>query len=58
MVDGLIKLMNTNYNLPVNIGNNVEMTVNDIADIILKLTIVILIKYTKIFRQMIQKKMS
>jgi UDP-glucuronate decarboxylase len=38
MVDGLIALMNSNYSLPINIGNNIEMSVNEISDIILKLT--------------------
>lgn len=38
MVDGLIRLMDTEYTQPINIGNNIELTVNEIADLILKLT--------------------
>ena len=37
-IDGLIKLMNSNYNYPVNIGNNYEITVKEIANIIIELT--------------------
>ena len=35
-VKGLIKLMNSNYIYPINIGNPDEYTINDIADIIIK----------------------
>jgi UDP-glucuronate decarboxylase len=31
LVDGLIKLMNSSYNYPVNLGNPDEMTINDLA---------------------------
>ena len=37
-IDGLIKLMNSNYNMPVNIGNPQEKTVLDIAKLVIKLT--------------------
>jgi UDP-glucuronate decarboxylase len=37
-VDGLIKLMNSEYNLPVNIGNPNEITIKDLAYKILELT--------------------
>ena len=37
-VNGLIKLMNSGYNMPVNIGNPNEMTIKEIAEEILKLT--------------------
>jgi len=37
-INGLIKLMASNYNLPVNIGNPREISIKDIAEIILKLT--------------------
>lgn len=37
-INGLIKLMNSNYNYPVNIGNNYEITVKEIANIIIELT--------------------
>jgi nucleoside-diphosphate-sugar epimerase len=38
LVDGLIKLMNSNYNEPFNLGSPHENTVLEIADIIKKLT--------------------
>jgi UDP-glucuronate decarboxylase len=34
-VDGLIKLINSNYNLPINIGNPNEFTIIEIANIII-----------------------
>jgi len=37
-IDGLIKLMDSNYILPINIGNPHEITVKELADIILKIT--------------------
>jgi len=37
-INGLIKLMDSDYNLPVNIGNPHEITVKEIAEIIVKLT--------------------
>lgn len=37
-VDGLMKLMESNYSKPLNIGNNHEMTILEIADIIRQLT--------------------
>jgi UDP-glucuronate decarboxylase len=37
-IDGLIKLMNSDYIYPVNIGNPYELTVKELASIILQLT--------------------
>ena len=37
-IDGLIKLMNSNYSLPVNIGNPHEITIKEIAEMVIKLT--------------------
>ena len=37
-IDGLIKLMNSDYIYPVNIGNPYELTVKELATIVLKLT--------------------
>jgi len=37
-IDGLIKLMNSDYIYPVNIGNPYELTIKELASIILKLT--------------------
>ena len=37
-IDGLIKLMNTEYFYPINIGNPHEITVKELAENILKLT--------------------
>ena len=37
-LEGLIKLMNTNYIFPINIGNPVEISVKELADIIILLT--------------------
>ena len=37
-IDGLIKLMNSNYIYPVNIGNPYEINMKQLASIILKLT--------------------
>ena len=37
-LDGLIKLMNTEYIYPMNIGNPFEITVKELANIIIKLT--------------------
>ncbi len=37
-IDGIVKLMNSDYNLPVNIGNPYEITIKEIAEKILKLT--------------------
>ena len=36
MVDGLIKLMDSNYHGPVNLGNNDEKSINQIADLIIE----------------------
>ena len=36
MVDGLIKLMDSNYHGPVNLGNNDEKSINQIADFIIE----------------------
>lgn len=38
LVDGLIKLMNSNYNMPVNLGNPGELTILDFAKLIIELT--------------------
>ena len=38
LVDGIIRLMESNVNDPVNIGNPQEMTIEDIARIIIRLT--------------------
>lgn len=37
-IDGLIKLMNSNYIYPVNIGNPYELTVKELANIIIQFT--------------------
>lgn len=37
-IDGLIKLMNSDYVYPVNIGNPYELTIKELASIVLKLT--------------------
>ena len=37
-VEGIIKLMNSNYKFPINIGSDNEMTINDIAEKIILLT--------------------
>lgn len=34
LVDGLIRLMNSNYTLPCNIGNPDEYTIKDFAELI------------------------
>lgn len=36
-IEGLIRLMASDYNLPVNIGNNYEISIREIAETILKL---------------------
>ena len=38
LVEGLIKLMNSDYKKPVNIGNPQEITINELSNIIVKLT--------------------
>ena len=38
LINGLIKLMNSSYNYPMNIGNPYEITVAELADIIIRLT--------------------
>ena len=38
LVRGLIDLMNSNFINPINLGNNTELTINEIADKIIKLT--------------------
>ena len=38
LVDGIIRLMESNVNEPVNIGNPHEMTIEEIARMIIKLT--------------------
>lgn len=37
-VDGLIRLMNSDFHLPVNIGNPHELTIKEIAELVLQLT--------------------
>lgn len=37
-VDGLIKTMASDYHLPINIGNPNELTINEIGEMVLKLT--------------------
>ena len=37
-IDGLIKLMDSDYILPINIGNPHEITIKELADIIVKIT--------------------
>ena len=37
-IDGLIKLMNSNFIFPINIGNPNEITVNELAKLIIRLT--------------------
>lgn len=36
-INGLIKLMSSNYNQPINLGNNIELEINYIANIIFQL---------------------
>lgn len=38
LINGIIRLMNTPYNYPMNIGNPYEITVAELANIIIKLT--------------------
>lgn len=38
LINGLIKLMNSSYNYPMNIGNPYEITVTELANIIIRLT--------------------
>ena len=38
LLNGLIALMNSSYNLPMNIGNPYEISVADLAKIIIRLT--------------------
>ena len=38
LIEGLIKLMDSNYNLPVNIGNPNEITIKKIAELIVNMT--------------------
>ena len=38
LINGIFKLLFSNYNLPINIGNPNEITINDFAKEILKLT--------------------
>jgi len=38
MVDGLISLMDSDYKYPVNLGSNLELSVNQIANVIIRLT--------------------
>jgi dTDP-glucose 4,6-dehydratase len=38
LVEGIVKLLNSDYSLPVNIGNPDEITIKDFADEIIKLT--------------------
>jgi UDP-glucuronate decarboxylase len=36
LIDGILLLIESDYHYPVNIGNPIEYTINEIADIILK----------------------
>lgn len=38
LVDGLLKMMQVNYNMPINLGNPSEFTVSKLAKMVLKLT--------------------
>ena len=38
LVNGLIKIMNSNYHLPINLGNPQEITIKELANIIIGLT--------------------
>jgi dTDP-glucose 4,6-dehydratase len=38
LVDGLVRLLHSNYNRPVNIGNPVEMKITEFAETIMRLT--------------------
>ena len=38
LVNGLIKIMNSNYHLPINLGNPHEITIKELANIIIGLT--------------------
>jgi UDP-glucuronate decarboxylase len=38
LIDGLLALMNSNYSMPVNLGNPEERTVLDFASIVMKMT--------------------
>jgi len=38
LIDGMIKCMNSEYNLPINLGNPIEMKIKEIAELILLLT--------------------
>ncbi len=38
LINGLIRLMNSSYNYPMNIGNPYEITVTELANIIIRLT--------------------
>ena len=38
LISGIFKLMKSNYNLPINIGNDDEVSINDVAKIIINLT--------------------
>jgi dTDP-glucose 4,6-dehydratase len=38
LVDGIYRLLNSDYHLPVNVGNPAEITIRQFADEILRLT--------------------
>ncbi len=38
LIEGIIKLMHSEYNLPINLGNPVEMRVIELAELVLKIT--------------------
>ena len=38
LIDGIVKLMNTEYAYPINIGNNDEVTINEIAKSIISIS--------------------
>jgi len=38
LINGLIKLMDSNYKMPINLGNPVEFTILELANLVIKLT--------------------
>ena len=56
LIDGLISLMNSSVSGPINIGNPDEITIKELAEIILKKAILILNYYIYLFLKMIHCK--
>ena len=52
LIDGIYKLLFSNYNMPVNIGNPNEITIKEFAKEILKLTALIRKSFTNHFPKM------